>query len=455
VANYLAPHKALTMHTKHLLLAIFSSLVLGSCSKEPQEFNLDPETQNLVDILLEEMEPLGADPLAWKDQDLRWLDPLADKSVVGLGEATHGSAEFFDAKHRIFRYLVENHGYKVFAFEADFGESLFIDEAVQHGNPTEIESLMISKMHFWTWKTEEVKELLEWMCVYNQGKSEQEKVHYMGIDCQFNTYHPELARDYLTLTAVPFLEFADSVLSEVEMANVQNYGAFDNGSFEIYLQRLAALQDSISEFRDFMIGNSSIKDFELHQRIVEIIKQVSEVRYYSGSPQTLINYRDKYMAENVSWLLDFYENAKIVVWAHNFHISDYEDGTIGTMGSYLRHAIGDQYIPVGFLFSQGEFTAVGMEGENYTELETQCLDSIPKSGSLNALMSYTGEPAFVVEADALNNYLPWYQAFESGMEYFLIGSAYNNQPWDYYVNFDPDLYHYLIYFDRSTASDLL
>jgi len=443
------------MYTKHLFLALISSMILGSCSKDPQGPKLDPDTQNLVDILLEEMEPLGADPLNWDDQDLRWLDALGPKSVIGLGEATHGSAEFFDAKHRIFRYLVENHGYRVFAFEADFGESLFIDEAVQHGKSAEIESLMNSKMHFWTWKTKEVKELLEWMCAYNQGKAEEEKVHYMGVDCQFNTYHPQLARDYLELTTAPFLEFADSVLSEVEMANVQNYGAFDSESFETYLQRLADLQDSATKYKEHLIGASSEKEFDLHARIIEVIRQVSEVKYYYGSPQTLINYRDMYMAENVCWLLDYYENAKIAVWAHNFHISDYEDGSIATMGNYLRYALWDQYATIGLLFSQGEFTAVGMDGDTYTELGEQSLDSIPKPGSLNALMSHTGEPAFVVEVDALYNYLPWYQAFESGLDYFFIGSAYNNQPGDYYVRFDPDLYHYLIYFDRSTASDLL
>lgn len=124
-----------------------------------------------MDILLDELDPLDADPHSWVDEDLRWLDPLADKNVVGLGEATHGTAEFFDAKHRIFRYLVENHGYKVFAFEADFGESIYLNEAVQQGNAAGIESLMKSKMHFWTWKTREVKELLEWMCTYNQGKA--------------------------------------------------------------------------------------------------------------------------------------------------------------------------------------------------------------------------------------------------------------------------------------------
>jgi erythromycin esterase len=443
------------MFAKRLCPILLVFLTIWSCTKSTEGPQLDPDTQTLVEILLDEMDPLDADPLSWEDEELRWLDPLAGKSVVGLGEATHGTAEFFDAKHRIFRYMVEHHGFRVFAFEADFGESIYINEAIQQGNASAIESLMNAKMHFWTWKTKEVQELLEWMCTYNQGKADEDKVHYVGVDCQFNTFHIDMARDYLKLAGAPFLEFADSVLSEVEEADGQNYSSFDEQSFGDYLQRLYALKDSVTSYSEFLIAATSHKDFMLNERIVEVIRQVSEVRYYSGSPTALINYRDKYMAENTLWIREYHENAKIAVWAHNFHISDYESGSIGTMGNYLKYALWDQYATIGFLFSEGEFTAVGMEGDQYTELGTQSLDSIPKAGSLNALMSYTNQPAFSIEMRALTNYLVWYNAIEAGMDYFFIGSAYNNSPGDYYIRFDPFLYHYLIYFHKTRASNLL
>jgi len=442
------------MHKKHLILILILSGVISSCEKKPEDLNLDPETKALVNILQDELQPLDADPLVWKDRDLQWLDPKADKSVIGLGEATHGTAEFFKAKHRILKYMVENHGYKVFAIEADFGESLFIDEVIQQGNSSEIEAVMKSKMHFWTWKTKEVKEMLEWMCEYNQGKEKEDKIHYMGIDCQFNTYHPTMAREYLELTAAPFMVFADSVLSQVEIANVQNY-EFDTESFETYLQRISSLQDSMVLYEDQLVAASSEKEYQLNLRIVEVIRQVSEVRYYSLDQQTSVNYRDKYMAENTAWLLDYFGNEKVVLWAHNGHISNFEYGVTGTMGNYLTYQLGDQYATVGFLFSKGTFTAVGMEGENYTELGTQTLDTNPRENSLNAIMSYTREPALSVKIKALRNYLAWFNAFEQGLEYFQMGAVYNNRPSDYYTTFDPDLFDYIIYFDKSTASKLL
>jgi erythromycin esterase len=449
------PHKHIFMYKFGICLSLFLSLAFLSCTKTPQELNLDPETEALVNILLDEMEPLDADPLSWSDQDLRWLDPVADKSVIGLGEATHGTAEFFKAKHRIFKYLVENHGYKIFAIEADFGESLFIDEAVQNGNTAAIEDLMNTKMHFWTWKTEEVKDMLEWMCIYNQGKAEEEKVHYMGVDCQFNTYHPDLAMDYLSDKDIPFLAFADSILQVAETATEKKFESYSSESFASYLREVESLQDSMILYKEILVGASSEKEYELNIRIVELVIQVSEVRYYFQNQVSSINYRDKYMAENTSWLLDYYENEEIVLWAHNGHIANFEYGVTGSMGNYLSYELGDQYFTLGFLFSQGTFTAVGMEGETYTGLETQTLDTIPKENSLNAIMSYTGEPAFSIELEALGNYLGWYNAFEKGMEHFQMGSVYNNNPEDYYTTFDPDWFNYMIYFDRSTASDLL
>ena len=96
-----------------------------------------------------------------------------------------------------------------------------------------------------------------------------------------------------------------------------------------------------------------------------------------------------------------------------------------------------------------------MEGETFTELGPQTIETDPKENSLNALMSYTGQAAFSIEIDALSNYVAWYNAFEAFMEYFFIGSAFNNNPENYYISFDPDLYNYLIYFDNTSASDLL
>lgn len=437
------------------LRVLILSLMVYACTEKPEELNLDPETETLVEILKAEMHPLSINPLGWTDEDLYWLDPIAEKSVIALGEATHGSAEFFNAKHRIFRHLVENHGYKVFAFEADFGESLFINEAVQEGNASQIDALMRSKMHFWTWKTEEVREMLEWMCEYNKGKAESDRIQYMGMDCQFNTYHPDMVKEYLDGKELPFEPFADSILGRAKIDSENNFEDYTPESFELYVGKLDALKDSMAVYKDVIIASSSDKDLQLYLRILELVRQVSEVKYYYQTQQYSINYRDKYMAENMVWLSEYFKGEKIAVWAHNGHIANLEYGNTGTMGNYLSYRLGDEYATIGFLFSRGSFTAVGMDGDQYTGLETQTLDTLPRENSLNAIMSYTREPAFSIELLRLQAYVNWFLAFNKHMEYFQIGAVYNNIPGDYYSTFDPFLYDYLIYFDKSTASVLL
>ncbi len=438
-----------------ICLPLILSLLICSCSKSPEELNLDPKTEALVSILQDELQALPIDPLSWDDKDLKWLDPLATKSVIALGESTHGTSEFFKAKHRIFKYLVENHGYRIFAIEADFGESIILNEAIQEGRTEDIHDLMITKMHFWTWRTKEVQELLKWMSIYNQGKTEKEKVQYMGVDCQFNTYHPQMVKNYLRVTAIPFQYYADSLLQLAQTATEENFENYSSEAFNTYLGELVGLKDSLMAYKDVLVAASSEKEFQLHERILELVRQVSEVKFYMLTQQSTINYRDKYMAENTAWLLNYFANEKVVLWAHNGHIANMEYGVTGTMGNYLSYQLSDQYAILGFLFSQGTFTAVGMNGEDYTGLDTQTLDTIPKENSLNALMSYTLEPAFSIEIEALRNYLGWYNAFEKGIEYFQMGAVYNNSPRDYYSGFDPDYYHYMIYFDKSTASEIL
>src|SRR5688572_24893569 len=196
---------------KKLHLALLAALAFCASACKDDEEPVDPVTASLVETLNEHLVPLSTEPTLWTNEELRFLDAVSDHSIVGLGEATHGSAEFFKAKHRILKYLVENHGFKIFAIEADFGESILINEAVQNSDKNRIESLMKEKMHFWTWRTNEVRDLLYWMCDYNVGKTEGEKVQYWGVDCQFNTYHPDMVKKHIQDASVSFTSFANAI----------------------------------------------------------------------------------------------------------------------------------------------------------------------------------------------------------------------------------------------------
>jgi erythromycin esterase len=440
------------MIIKNLVLLGLTCLIIYSCSEDLEKIESTSQSSDVfTDILEMELNPLSSDPLNWSDIELSFLDPIANKSIVALGEATHGTAEFFNAKHRMFKYLVENHGFKILAFEADFGESLFINDAIQRGAADEIEDLMRSKMHYWTLKTEEVKNLLEWMCNYNIDKPDEDKVQYFGIDCFFNTFHPGLLKDYFRETEVPFLSNAEILLDEAEEASKAGFDTYSEAAFELYLDQISGLRDTMIRYKNSIVELSSEKDYELHLRILEVVRQVSEVNFYSGDEA--FNYRDRYMAENTTWIYNYFNKSKVVTWAHNFHVSNVPDS--GTMGYQLTDEFANDYTSIGFLFSQGSFTAVGLEGGQSTGLGTQTITVTPKTASLNYMFSLSKEPVFSVKISDLGNSSEWNNVFANSLQYFQIGALYNNMPETNYSVFDPTFLDYMIYFDKTTASTLL
>ncbi len=434
---------------KHLALITIVCLSFVSCDKSE---DVDEQTV-LIETLNQELVPLSEDPLLWSDSELTFLDELADRSIVALGEATHGTAEFFQAKHRIFRYLAENHGYKVFAFEADFGESILINEAIQSGNCSAIEELMKSKMHFWTWRTEEVLNLLQWMCQYNLSKSDLDKLQYVGFDCQFNTFHPEMLESYLTSLSPSFLPDAEIALAEAKLTSDEGFDNYTDLQFNEFNHKLFKLRNSMNSHEEELIAQSSQKEYDLNLRILDLISQVSKVRYDQAN-DVLGGLRDQFMAENTSWFLDYYDE-KIVTWAHNGHIandSHYNGGS--SMGYHLRNEHGDNYTTIGFLFSKGTFTAVGHDGQQFTSLETQSIDEEPSINSINYIMSKSEPLVFSIEIQDLQKHNEWNNSIDN-LVYFQIGSVFIVRPENHYSTFNSSFFDRIIYIENSTATKLL
>ena len=98
---------------------------------------------------------------------------LADVRLIGLGEATHGSREIFQFKHRMLEFLVTEMGFTVFIIEASFPACLNVNRYVLHGEGDPAEAL--ASMGFWTWDTEEVSAMIEWMRSYNETVPEERK----------------------------------------------------------------------------------------------------------------------------------------------------------------------------------------------------------------------------------------------------------------------------------------
>jgi erythromycin esterase-like protein len=127
-------------------------------------------------------------------KDLAPLRQMVGKArIVALGEGTHGTREFFQLKHRITQYLAAEMGFTVFSIEASLPEAWRLNDYVLggEGDPR----ALIKGMYFWTWNTEEVLEMVEWMRRFNMEK--RGRIEFTGFDMQTPDTAAAIVRRFL------------------------------------------------------------------------------------------------------------------------------------------------------------------------------------------------------------------------------------------------------------------
>lgn len=177
-------------------------------------------------------------------EDLRPLDRiLKDRRIVALGESTHGTREFFQWKHRLFRHLVENHDVRLFGIEASYAACLPIDEYVRtgQGDPR----TAIKNQGFWTWDTEEVLELVEWMREWNEQRpAGTEPVRFHGFDTQDACTPLKLVLEKLQRH---FPEKTSAFRKRLTIALQKQYGQALHGAQRDQLEHLLATIGELQE----------------------------------------------------------------------------------------------------------------------------------------------------------------------------------------------------------------
>ncbi|MBE6062683.1 MAG: erythromycin esterase family protein [Clostridium butyricum] len=309
--------------------------------------------KNQVDILKENIKPLKSVNAESEMDDLEFLkENLKDKTIIGMGEVTHGNDEIFKAKHRIFKFLVEELNYKVFAIEGDFGGAEVVNDYIVNGNGTPEDA--IKSMGFWTWSTEEVLDMVKWMRKYNQGVQDKDKIKFYGFDFQMFDVNRDFLKSYLSKSDNELVDKYKSVLNDdINCDYIKNT---DNKKRQSIFSDLKKLQDEIEQSEKKLISNSNEDEYEKALQNVRMLKQFDEwiISDYSG------NVRDKYMAENINWILN-YEGKKgndnIFLWAHNGHIDKNFTFPYTSMGKLLYDQYKEKYYAIGTEFYKSQFTA--------------------------------------------------------------------------------------------------
>jgi erythromycin esterase len=409
--------------------------------------------------------PVGTtDPAAATGADLASVgDRLADAAVVGLGEATHGTREFFQLKHRLLRELVVEHGVRAFAMEANLPEAMALDEYVARGDGDPSDAL--AAVYFWTWQTEAVLAMLEWLRAFNEGRPLADRVRVYGFDAQYTRGAVERLREHFDTVDPAFLAAVDDDLDvlddEAEPPTEPSTETIEE-RMEVADRVLPRLREHLAANRDASVAATSAESHERVTRYVDVIEQAVDYAaaldafddggddadddagdedFDDDAMAHLMRMRDGAMAENVAWLREHAAAETLVLWAHDAHLNRVEqagpDGNVAapSLGAHLAQRHGDDYYALGFSFATGAFQAMSEGADGEYALREQRVDG-PAPGTFDAAMDALDEPLAVLDVRAASTDERTAQWLAEPREAFRTGGTYDtDDPTDQLVEY--------------------
>lgn len=301
------------------------------------------------------------------------FDRFGDARIVLLGEATHGTHEFYTARAQITRRLIEHHGFTIVAVEGDWPDVARIDDYVRHGAPRPMSGEPFARFPTWMWRNREVLAFADWLRGHNAGLPEGERAAMRGLDvyslresihaviAYLDEHCPEEAgearRRYGCLT--PWQD------------EPQHYGrAVHYGQLEKCEDTMVAQLNQLLARRVELIADrgsaggprdgEAYFNAEQNARIVRAAERYYRAMYRGAAESW--NLRDRHMFDTLQSLMAHHKEARAVIWAHNSHVGNASATSMGWQGEFnigelVRNTYGDQAVLVGFGTDRGTVAA--------------------------------------------------------------------------------------------------
>ncbi|MEU6163207.1 erythromycin esterase family protein [Streptomyces tanashiensis] len=302
--------------------------------------------------------PLRTTDPGGRTADLRALSAMVGKAkVVGLGEATHGSHEFFAMKERVFRHLVEECGFTTFALEMSWSAGLRIDEYLQ-GGPGDPRRIAEETLAGSPWEREEFVSLIGWMREHNRRRPGR-RVHFMGDDLG----GPKLGDHIFARVLSSVRETRPEALPRLT-ALYAGLRPFDD-IFGYLRKPLAEREENAARAQEALDlvaegGEAGEEQAWTVQHARNIAQTFAFATIDLADPASVTaaeRLRDQAMADNVLWW-QRHTGHRMLLSAHNGHIgylSTHPDMYPRTQGAVLRERLGRDYAAIGFTFAGGSF----------------------------------------------------------------------------------------------------
>ena len=301
------------------------------------------------------------------------LQRIGDSRLVLLGEASHGTAEFYDMRARITWELIEKKGFNIIAVEADWPDASHIDHYIHATAPDPmLESTPFSRFPTWMWANHSVLKFVHWLKQHNA------KVANPALQVGF--YGLDLYSLYSSIEVV--LSYLDEVDPETAEIARLRYGCLmpwvnDPGMYaqvtitkqyrECEQDVLAALQDLLRKRMDYSRADGArFFDAEQNARLVANAERYYRTMYYAENNSW--NQRDQHMFDTLLSVLAYRgADSKAVIWAHNSHIGDARATQMSARGEFnigqlTRQKFPDSCYLIGFGTEHGTVAAASEWG---------------------------------------------------------------------------------------------
>jgi erythromycin esterase-like protein len=286
------------------------------------------------------------------------FDRFADHRVVLLGEATHGTAEFYRARAAISRHFIARHGFTILAVEADWPDAAAIDHYVQHRPGRPALRQPFQRFPSWMWRNAEVAALADWMRSHNGSLPPARRAGFHGLDI-YN----------MTGSIAAVLAYLDRVDPDAASLARERYGCLSPWKADPARYGRATLTAAYRTCEDAVVAQcrellqrradseagdtDSLFDATQNARLVASAERYYRTMYRGGAESW--NLRDTHMFETLCHLLEARgPDAKALVWAHNSHIGDARHTHMGqaldeiNIGQLCRERFGREAVLIGF-----------------------------------------------------------------------------------------------------------
>jgi protein-L-isoaspartate(D-aspartate) O-methyltransferase len=354
--------------------------------------------KTLAQTVADDCEPFESIETAQLD---RLLTRIGDARIVLLGEASHGTSEFYRMRERISRELIEKKGFRFVAIEGDWPDAARVDHYVRHLEYPPSEWTAFARFPVWMWRNNEVRAFIDWLRHHNAPLNGASRVAFHGLD---------LYSLYDSIRAV--LKYLDQVDPHSAHVARERYGCLTPWQSDPATYGHAALTgayptcesdvvrvltDLLHKRRDYAERDGErFMDAVQNARLITNAERYYRIMYYGSRASW--NLRDSHMFETLKTLLAFYgPRSKAIVWAHNSHIGNAAATEMFSRGEYnlghlCRKEFGDLAYAIGFGTHTGTVAAAS-NWDGPMEIKT-VLPAIPDS--YEHVCHETGKPSFLL-----------------------------------------------------------